>query len=368
MNKRNIKNIEWGILICCVLLFIIGCIALFSATEGTEHEELIKQLQWFAISIPVVIVITMVDYKTIIKVSPIFYGIFIILLILVLFTEPINGATSWFDLNFFAFQPAEFAKIFVICFIAYVMSIYNKNGKDEINRPLKLLSLLLIVGLPVILIILQPDFGTAVAFIVATAFMLFAGGIKRRYIITAFLLIVILIPLAYLYVLPEHAKTRIDIYLNPDLDPRGAGYNIIQSKLAIGAGQFFGMGILKGNQTQLGFLYPKTTDFIYSVIGEEMGFIVAGAIIILYVILITKIIYVAKTAKDNVGSYTAIGIAGVFVFYMVENIGMTMGLLPITGVPLPFVSYGGSALLTNFILIGIILNISGRRQKAIFIE
>jgi len=368
MNRRNIKNIEWGILICCVLLFIIGCIALFSATEGTEHEELIKQLQWFAISIPVVIVITMVDYKTIIKVSPIFYGIFIILLILVLFTEPINGATSWFDLNFFAFQPAEFAKIFVICFIAYVMSIYNKNGKDEINRPLKLLSLLLIVGLPVILIILQPDFGTAVAFIVATAFMLFAGGIKRRYIITAFLLIVILIPLAYLYVLPEHAKTRIDIYLNPDLDPRGAGYNIIQSKLAIGAGQFFGMGILKGNQTQLGFLYPKTTDFIYSVIGEEMGFIVAGAIIILYVILITKIIYVAKTAKDNIGSYTAIGIAGVFVFYMVENIGMTMGLLPITGVPLPFVSYGGSALMTNFILIALVLNISGRRQKAIFIE
>ena len=168
--------------------------------------------------------------------------------------------------------------------------------------------------------------------------------------------------------MPEHAKTRIDIYLNPNLDPRGAGYNIIQSKLAIGAGQFFGMGILKGNQTQLGILYPKTTDFIYSVIGEEMGFIVAGAIIILYIVLITKIIYVAKTAKDNIGSYTTIGIAGVFVFYMVENIGMTMGLLPITGVPLPFVSYGGSALLTNFILIALVLNISGRRQKAIFIE
>lgn len=158
MNRRNIKNIEWGILICSVILFIIGCIALFSATDGTEHEELIKQLQWFGISIPVVIVITMIDYKTIIKLSPIFYGIFVLLLIAVLFTEPINGATSWFDLKFFAFQPAEFAKIFVICFMAYVMSIYNRNGQDGINKPLKLLSLLLIVGVPVLLIIKQPDY------------------------------------------------------------------------------------------------------------------------------------------------------------------------------------------------------------------
>lgn len=158
MNKRNIKNIEWGILICSVILFIIGSVALFSATDGTEHEELIKQLQWFGICVPIVIIVTIIDYKTIIKLSPVFYGIFILLLIGVLFTNPINGATSWYDLKFFSFQPAEFAKIFVVCFLAYVMSIYNKNGKEEINRPLKLLSLLLIVGLPVLLIAKQPDF------------------------------------------------------------------------------------------------------------------------------------------------------------------------------------------------------------------
>ena len=168
--------------------------------------------------------------------------------------------------------------------------------------------------------------------------------------------------------MPEHAKTRIDVFLNPELDPRGSGYNVIQSKLAIGSGQLFGMGILKGNQTQLGFLYPKTTDFIFSVIGEEMGFIVASIIVVVYVILITKAIYIAKTAKDDIGAYIAAGIAGIFLFHMVENIGMTIGLLPITGVPLPFVSYGGSSLLTNFILIAILLNISGRRQKAIFVE
>ena len=177
-----------------------------------------------------------------------------------------------------------------------------------------------------------------------------------------------MLPVLYFFVLPEHAKTRIDVFLNPNLDPRGAGYNVIQSKLAIGAGEFLGMGLLKGNQTQLGFLYPKTTDFIFAVIGEEMGFIVAATVIITYIILITRAVYVAKTAKDNLGSYIAIGIAGIFLFHMTENIGMTMGLLPITGVPLPFVSYGGSSLLTNLIMIGLLLNISGRRQKAIFID
>lgn len=172
----------------------------------------------------------------------------------------------------------------------------------------------------------------------------------------------------YNFILPEHAKKRIDIFLDPEADPRGSGYNIIQSKLAIGAGQLTGMGYLKGNQTQLGYLYPKTTDFIYSVIGEEMGFIIAGTIIILYVLLVTKALYIAKTAKDSTGSLVAAGIAGIFLFHMTENIGMVMGLLPITGVPLLFVSYGGSSLITSYILIGILLNISSKRQKTIFVK
>lgn len=173
-----------------------------------------------------------------------------------------------------------------------------------------------------------------------------------------------MLPVLYIFVLPEHAKTRIDVFLNPNLDPRGAGYNVIQSKLAIGAGEFLGMGLLKGNQTQLGFLYPKTTDFIFAVIGEEMGFIIAATVIITYVVLITRSIFIAKTAKNNLGSYIAIGIAGIFLFHMAENIGVK-GLLPINRCPLPFVSYGGSSLLTNLMMIGLLLNISGRRQKAI---
>ena len=185
---------------------------------------------------------------------------------------------------------------------------------------------------------------------------------------TTILIIVIAVPLLYFFILPEHAKTRIDIFLNPESDPRGAGYNILQSKLAIGAGGLTGMGLLKGNQTQLGFLYPKTTDFIFSVIGEEMGFVVAGSIIIIFVYLITKCIYIAKTAKDTTGTLIASGITGIFLFHVIENIGMVMGLLPITGVPLPFISYGGSSMITNFIGIGILLNISGKRQKTIFVK
>lgn len=367
MNKKlNLKDVEWSILICVIILITIGCIALYSATQGANNDELKKQLIWLGISIPILVACVVIDYELIIKIAPIAYIIMIGLLIGVLFTNPINGATSWFNMGQVSIQPAEFAKVFVILNLALMISKVQEKGKEEISRLKKLSICLLSVIIPVLLIIKQPDYGTAIAFIVATIFIFFVSGINKKYIIFSLIAIAVLVPVLYMYVLPAHAKTRIDVFLNPNLDPRGSGYNIIQSKLAIGSGQLFGMGIKQGNQTQLGYLYPKTTDFIFSVIGEEMGFIIAALIIILYVILITKSINIAKTAKDDKGSYIAIGIAGIFTFHMIENIGMTMGLLPITGVPLPFVSYGGSSLLTNLILIGLLLNISGRRKKAFF--
>lgn len=368
MQKKMFKNFELGILICTIILLAIGLVALFSATQNSDYEEFKKQIMWIGISIPVIVVVILVDYEILAKISPVIYGLSLISLVAVLFTEPINGATSWFNIGPFSFQPAEFAKIAVVLFMANVMVKLQQKGREEINRFCKLGIILATVAVPTLLIIKQPDYGTALAFLVALIFMLYVAGINKKYIITAVLLVVILVPLAYFFILPEHAKARIDVYLNPNLDPRGDGYNIIQSKLAIGAGQIFGMGLFKGNQTQLGYLYPKTTDFIFAVISEEMGFVVAGAIIVLYVILITKSIQVAKTAKDDLGSYIATGIVGIFFFHMLENIGMTMGLLPITGIPLPFVSYGGSSMLTNLTLIAILLNISTRRKKAMFIE
>lgn len=368
MKKRIFKNMEWWIVMWGIALSVIGLIALFSATSETNYNEFTKQIIWIITSIIVMLIVMLIDYNFLVRISPILYGISIILLILVLFTEPINGASSWFTIGDFTFQPSEFAKIAVILFLAFSMSKLQERGKEEINRPWKLLITLLIVALPLILIIMQPDYGTACAYLMALAFMLFTAGLDKKYIIVTVLLIAVLAPIIYMYVLPEHAKTRIEIFLNPEADPRGSGYNVIQSKLAIGAGELTGMGLMKGNQTQLGYLYPKTTDFIFSVIGEEMGFIVSCAVIILYILIITKIIYIAKTARDDEGSYIAIGIAGVFLFHMVENIGMTMGLLPITGVPLLFVSYGGSSMIISFICLGILLNISGKRQKTIFVK
>ncbi len=367
MRKRELKNVEWSLLIIAVILSVIGLVALFSATQESGYDDFYKQCVWLGVSLVIMIIVMLVDYETIVKLSPIFYGGFIILLIAVLFTTPINGATSWFDIGAFSLQPGEFAKVFVILFLAYAISKIQSRNKSEINRPTKLLIIGAIVLVPVILIVKQPDYGTAAAYIMATIFMLITAGIDKKYIIVSLLLVVILVPIMYNFILPDHAKARIDIFLHPESDPRGAGYNIIQSKLAIGAGGLTGMGLLKGNQTQLGFLYPKTTDFIFAVIGEEMGFIVACALIILYVLLITKCLYVAKTAKDETGKLIASGITGVFLFHMLENIGMVMGLLPITGVPLLFVSYGGSSLITSFICIGLLLNISSKRQKTIFV-
>ncbi len=366
MRKRELKNMEWGILVVAIILSIIGIVALFSATQETEYDEFSKQIIWLVVSLIAMVIVMFIDYNLLLKASPVLYGLTIVLLIAVLFTKPVNGATSWFNIGAFSLQPGEFAKVTVILFLTYVITKIQRKGQEEINKPTRLLIILSALAVPVLLIVKQPDYGTALAFIVAMALMLFASGLDKKYIIGTILLVVIAVPLLYNFVLPEHAKTRIDVFLNPESDPRGSGYNIIQSKLAIGAGGLTGMGLLKGNQTQLGFLYPKTTDFIYSVIGEEMGFIVAGAIILLFVYLITKSIYVAKTAKDKAGSMIAIGITGIFLFHVLENIGMVMGLLPITGVPLPFVSYGGSSLITNFICIGLLMNISGKRQKTIF--
>ena len=366
MNKRILKNIDWSILICVLILTVIGLVALYSATINDDLLEFKKQCMWIAISIPVMIAIILIDYNIIARLSPYLYGLSIVLLIAVLFTPAVNGASSWFDIGFFAFQPAELAKVFVIIFLSTVMVNIQKRSKGEINKPTKLAVILGVVLLPILLIIMQPDYGTAIAYILSLVLILFVSGIDKKYIIVSLALMAILIPIMYFFILPDHAKSRIDVYLNPNIDPRGAGYNIIQSKIAVGAGKLFGMGLFKGTQTHLGFLYPKTTDFIFSMIGEELGFIICGLIIVVYVLLITKAINIAKTARDDLGSYIAIGIVGIFLFHVVENIGMCIGLLPITGVPLPFVSYGGTSFVTNFILIGLLLNISARSKKTLF--
>ena len=308
MNKRILKNTEWSILICVCLLTIIGLVALYSATINSELDEFKKQCIWVLIGLPIMISLLFIDYNIIVRFSPYLYGISIVLLIGVLFTPAVNGASSWFNIGFFAFQPAELAKVFVIMFLSYIIVEIQKISKEEINKLSKLGIIFGTVFLPLLLIILQPDYGTALAYVISLVLILYVAGIDKKYIIISFLILLVTIPLMYFFILPDHAKSRIDVFLNPNLDPRGAGYNIIQSKIAIGAGKLFGMGFLKGTQTHLGFLYPKTTDFIFAMIGEELGFITCSLIVVIYVVLITKAITVAKTARDDLGSYIAIGI------------------------------------------------------------
>lgn len=261
-------------------------------------------------------------------------------------------------------QPSEFAKIVLIITLAKIIDMFKK--KETLNKPQNILLILLVIALPTFLIIKQPDYGTAMVLLVTTAIMLFIGGIKMRYVIGAIIATAIIIPVAYNYVLPKHAKDRIQVFLNPELDPRGAGYNIIQSKLAVGSGQFWGMGLFNGNQTQLGLLPMKTTDFIYPVISEEMGFIFSSLVIILFIALLIRIINISKTSKDTFGSLICIGVFAMIFSHFVENIGMSMGLLPITGIPLPFISYGGSSMLTNMIAIGLVMSVASRRKHNIF--
>ncbi len=368
MIKKVLKKMDYVLIAIVVLLFLIGIVALYSANGGIDGDtgEVLKQSIWFTVGVIAAFSIILIDYNMIGKLWIPLYGIILILLVGVLFTPPINGATSWFRIGSISLQPSEFAKIVLILGTAKVIEFFKK--KDTLNKPLSILAILLFVLVPVALIIKQPDYGTAMVILVILVLMLFVAGIKWRYIISAMLLVAILIPLAYMYILPQHAKNRIDVFLNPQLDPRGAGYNIIQSKLAVGSGQLWGMGLFEGNQTQLGILPMKTTDFIYAVISEEMGFIISVLVVILFVVLLLRILDIAKTAKDSYGSLICTGVFGMILAHFIENIGMTMGLMPITGIPLPFISYGGSAMLTNMIAIGLVLSVSGRRKKNLFLE
>ena len=369
MFKNLLRNTDYILLIATIILVIIGVIGIYSAGYGEvdgSNTEYQKQLIWFGIVFAIEIFLWAIDTRALEFLGYAIYAVSFVLLIVVLAMPSVFGAHSWILIQGFSYQPSELMKIgFILC-AAKAMSMYKENKESpKPDKKKSLITLGMIAALfviPVFLIVLQPDFGTALVYLMIMAFMLFKLGIKYRYIIAAILLVLILVPVIYNF-LPAHAKTRIDVFLNPELDPLGDGYNAIQSKIAVGAGQIFGTGLLKGSQTQYDYLPVQSSDFIFSVISEEMGFIVSAAVVIIYLIMLIRILIASRDAKDLYSSLVAVGITGMFAFHFIENIGMTIGLLPITGVPLPFVSYGGSNLLTSGIAIGIILNISSRKNE-----
>lgn len=366
------KNTDYIVLICVFILMTIGVIGIFSAGYSTDinKDEYIKQIIWFGAVFIMMIIIWMIDYNIFDIFGYILYISHLFLLVAVLFTPKLMGASSWFNLGGILYQPSELMKIgYILCSAKFFSILKNNVSKnDKRKKWLVILTLTLLFIIPVILIMLQPDFGTAMVFVVILAFMIFKFGIKYRYIFICLALVALLVPIVYMFILNPTQQARIQVFINPELDPLGSGYNAIQSKMAVGAGMLFGTGLLNGAQTQNGYLPIKSTDFIFSVISEEMGFVVSALVIIVYAILLIRIIMISNNARDDFSSYMVIGIAGMLFFHFVQNIGMTIGLLPITGVPLPFVSYGGSSMITSGMAIGIALNVSARKSKNIFFD
>ena len=367
---RNVfRNTDYILLGLVIALVVIGIIGIYSAgmNSTSSSDEWTKQILWACISLGVMFAAWMLDYHLAGSIGIVAYPIFLVALVAVLFMPEINGASSWFNLGGFLLQPSEFMKIAYILAVAKYME-YMGKGKEAVNRIQNILIIGALFAVPVVLIMLQPDLGTAIVFASITFFMMFKSGLSYKYVIALILLVIILVPLVYFFVLNDYQQQRILVFLNPEREPLGAGYNAIQSKIAVGSGMLFGTGLGKGTQTQWGYLPVKSSDFIYSVISEEFGFIVSILIVIMYVVMLLRILKLAETSKDRFGSLIVIGIFGMYFFHFLENIGMTIGLMPITGIPLPFVSYGGSSLLTNFACLGLLLSISGRRQKSLFVE
>ena len=372
MFKNLLKNTDYILFISVAILIVIGIIGIYSAGYNTtvNKDEYIKQMIWVGISFVIMGILWAIDYNIFDIGGYVLYFVNLVLLVAVLFMPSLMGASSWFNLGGFLYQPSEPMKIGVILCAAKFISMYkNSLNKNKKSNVIFLISISLIYMLPIALILKQPDFGTAMAFVMIAIFMIFKSGIKYRYILIGLAIAIVMMPLVYFFILNDVQKQRILVFINPNLDPLGSGYNAIQSQIAVGAGMTTGNGLLKGPQTQYGYLPIKSTDFIFSVISEEFGFVMSVSIVILYTILIIRLILISKNAKDEFASLIAIGIAGMFSFHFIENIGMTIGLLPITGVPLPFLSYGGSSMITNMIAIAIALNISARKSsRTLFFE
>lgn len=393
------------LIIPAVSLICIGLAAIYSSTinHPTVQGNFYRQLTFGIISIIVFMITYSIPTNSFKYISIPTYVISIIFLIAVLaLGRKISGARSWLYFGSIGFQPSEFAKIGTIFILASFLSRSNVNIDT-----VKDVAITLILGfLPVALILLEPDLGTSLTFFALILFMLFWKGISLFglfvvlspgfvalaslfgifYFIGALLIIIVLIILfrrdiltsgsilalnlgvgfftdVVFKLLSSHQQKRIESFIDPGADPLGAGYNAIQAKVAIGSGGFFGKGFLKGNQTQLQFIPEQWTDFIFCVIGEEFGFFGSVIVLILFMILILRILKIATLAKDEFLSLVLSGILAIYFIHTLINIGMVVGIMPIIGIPLPFVSYGGSSLVVNMFLLGIVANVYRTRKN-----
>jgi rod shape determining protein RodA len=359
-RERITPSFDFNFLGTALVLAIIGCLLVYSATFFNEPDlgTFKRQMIWVVIGLSLAIIIMMIDYHVLFDVAPILYIIGIILLVyLLLWGKLTANVKSWVHIFGFQFQPSEFMKVFTALMLA---RFFDSNDRAYLDFRSFMIAMG-IIGAPVGLIIIQPDFGTAASFFPLVAVAMFFGGIRPRVWIAMILATVIALPIAWNYFLKPYQKERVMIFLNPERDPLGSGYQVTQAKIAIGSGGIHGKGFRHGTQGKFGFVPEHHTDFIFSVLGEEWGFIGVIVVLGLYLYLVFQALTFAKHARDRGGTFLVICLTMFIVFHVLINVSMQIGILPTTGIPLPLISYGGSSTMMFFISIGLIANVDLRR-------
>ncbi len=362
IDRRLISNFNWWFFGLILAVSILGVVVIYSANHGRPElffrNLYIKQVYWILYGLGALAVAVMIDYTLLNRYAYLIYCVTVIGLIYVLLHGTVaSGARRWIHIGSLSLQISEFAKFALIVALAK----YFEEGKAHAKYQIKdLIIPAIMTGIIVLLIAVQPDLGTGM--IAAFIFLIFVISVEmdNRTLIGFLVTGILLVPMGW-FLLRDYQKDRVLTLFNPERDPLGAGYHSIQSKIAIGSGGFWGKGLFAGTQSRLNFLPEKHTDFIFSVFAEEMGFLGVVVLLSLYLIIILKGLNIAYRAADRFGLFVALGIVASISFYSLYNIGMAIGILPITGIPLPFLSYGGSALITNFFSVGILLNIEMRR-------
>ena len=360
-DRRIFLYFDWTLLALVLGICAIGILNIYSAVYSTSdrlYPIYIKQVQWVLLGLFFMIIIFLIDYRVINEGAYLIYGVSVALLLFVyLYGYTTHGSQRWITVGGFSFQPSELVKLTIILALA---RYFDDHKSPEPYTLRELFIPFLIVIVPFLLILKQPDLGTALIIIIISSSIILFIGVNWKSFAIALTGCLILIPIAW-HFLRDYQKDRLITFLHPDNDPLGAGYHIIQSMIAVGSGGMFGKGFIKGSQTQLKFLPEQQTDFVFSVFAEEWGFIGALVLLIMFMSLILWGLKIALHSRDLLGTLIAFGITVLISWEVFINIGMVLGILPVVGIPLPFLSYGGSAMVVLLTAVGLLMNVSVRR-------
>lgn len=353
---NKFKYFDLPLQICVFLLVIVGLALLYSVSfSGGVISTFWRQVIFAGLGLVAFVFFSFFDYHNLAKSSRLAYLIFIVIFIYVLvFGALVHGSKRWIDLGFFRFQPAEFIKIIIILGLARLL--YLKRG--QINSWSRILWSFCYVLLPAALILLEPDLGSTIVILGLWAGLILISPVKKKFLAILLIAFIVCAGISWKFFLRDFQKSRVEVFLNPQLDPQGRGYNVKQAAIAVGSGEIFGSGFGKGSQSLQNFLPEMQTDFIFAAVSQEIGLLGDTALLALYAFLFYRLIVIMRKAKDDLGMYITAGVLFLFFFHVVINVGMNIGLLPVTGIPLPFVSSGGSNLLVVLIALGITQNIA----------